>query len=50
MNDEELRSAYGTDYKSSAEPTPKLFIIQYSLFIVCGITYAVNFGDAMAIL
>ena len=49
MNDEKLRSAFGTDYKLSAKPTPKLFIIQYSLFIVYGIIYAVNFDDAMFI-
>ena len=51
MNDEGLRCAFGTNYKWSAKPTPKLFVIQYSSFTIhfYGITYAVKFGDAMLI-
>ncbi len=39
------------DYKLSAKPTPKLFIIQYSSFTIhfYGIIYAVKFDDAMLI-
>ena len=33
MNDEKLRSAFATNYKLSAKPTPILFIIHHSLFI-----------------
>ena len=40
MNDEELRSAFGTNYKLSAQPT-----VKYLIFIIYGIISAANIGD-----